>query len=57
MHPCRPPRGPDVADAPVYQYDPNVGNPRDAYIAPIAPTWCRRPEVAGQFVAFVEGQT
>ncbi|MDQ6674206.1 MAG: hypothetical protein M3069_26305 [Chloroflexota bacterium] len=42
----------------VYQYDPNLGNPRDAYTrADRAHPDARRPEVAGTFVACVEGQT
>jgi hypothetical protein len=45
-------------DPPVYHYDPNFGNPRDAYSrADRAHPDARRPEVAGTFVAFVDGQT
>jgi hypothetical protein len=56
--PAEPPRGPDSRAAPVYHYDPNLGNPRDAYTrADHAHPDARRPEVAGTFVAVVEGQT
>jgi len=42
----------------VYQYDPHLGNPRDAYTrADRAHPDARGPEVAGRFVATVEGQT
>jgi hypothetical protein len=45
-------------DPPVYHYDPNFGNPRDAYFrADRAHPDARRPEVAGTFVAFVDGQS
>jgi hypothetical protein len=55
---AEPPRGPDPLDAPVYHYDPNLGNPRDAYTrADRAHLDARGPEVAGTFVAYVEGQT
>jgi hypothetical protein len=48
----------ESADAPVYHYDPNLGNPRDAYIrADRAHPDARRPEVAGTFIAVVDGQT
>jgi hypothetical protein len=56
--PAEPTRGPDPPDAPVYHYDPNLGNPRDAYTrADRAHLDARRPEIAGTFVAYVEGQT
>jgi hypothetical protein len=56
--PLEPPRGPDAASAPTYHYDPFLGDPRDAYIrADRAHPDARRPEVAGTFVAFVDGQT
>ena len=56
--PAEPPRGPDPAATPVYHYDPNLGNPRDAYTrADLNHPGARRPEVAGTFIAVVEGQT
>jgi len=56
--PAEPPRGPDPADVPTYRYDPNLGNPRDTYTrADLTHRDARRPEVAGTFVAVVEGQT
>jgi hypothetical protein len=56
--PAEPPRGPDRADTPSYHYDPNLGNPRDTYTrADLTHRDARRPEVAGTFVAVVEGQT
>ena len=51
-------RKPPPADAPVYHYDPNLGNPRDEYTrADLTHPDARRPEVAGTFVAVVEGRT
>jgi hypothetical protein len=56
--PPEPQRGPAPVPAPVYHYDPNLGNPRDAYTrADRALQDARRPEVAGTFVAYVDGQT
>jgi hypothetical protein len=56
--PAEPPRGPDLPDPPVYHYEPNLGNPRDEYRrADQNHPDARRPEVAGTFVAVVEGQT
>jgi len=56
--PVEPPRGPEPGEAPVYQYEPNLGNPRDEYTrADLTHRDARRPEVAGTFVAVVEGQT
>ena len=54
--PAEPGPEPD-ADVPVYHFDPNFGNPRDTYrradeVHPDA----RQPEVAGVFVAIVEGE-
>jgi hypothetical protein len=57
-NPAEPPRGPEPPDALVYQYDPNLGSPRDEYFrADQTHTDARRPEVAGTFIAVVEGQT
>lgn len=43
---------------PVYHYDPNLGNPRDAYTrADLTHRDARGPEVAGTFIAIVEGET
>ena len=53
-----PARDADPADAPVYRYDPNLGDPRDAYTrADRAHPDAHGPEVAGTFIAYVEGQT
>jgi hypothetical protein len=53
--PVEPPCDPDAL---VYHYDPNLGNPRDEYKrADQTHPDARRPEVAGTFVAVVEGQT
>ena len=46
------------ADVPFYRFDPNLGSPRDVYrradaVHPDAPG----PEIAGRFVANVEGET
>ena len=50
--------GPDLADTPIYHYDPNVGSPSDAYVrADSTHPGARGPEVAGRFVAIVEGHT
>ncbi|MGI9147505.1 MAG: hypothetical protein ACR2IK_13280 [Chloroflexota bacterium] len=55
---AEPPRGAPPPDALVYQYDPNLSNPRDAYTrADHAHLDARGPEVAGTFVAYVEGRT
>jgi hypothetical protein len=56
--PLEPPRGPDATDPRVYHYDPNLGSLRDEYTrADRTHLDARRPEVAGTFVALVEGQT
>jgi hypothetical protein len=56
--PAEPPRGPDPPDAPVYHFDPNLGNPRDANTrADRAHPDARRPQLAGTFVADIDGQT
>jgi hypothetical protein len=45
-------------DAPFYRYDPNLGNPRDKYTrADFVHPEAHGPEVAGVFVANVEGET
>ncbi len=45
-------------DAPFYRYDPNLGSPRDKYTrADLVHPEARRPEVAGVFVANVDGET
>jgi hypothetical protein len=51
-------RDSDGGDVPVYHYDPNLGNPRDAYTrADVVHPEARRPEVPGRFVARVDGKT
>lgn len=51
-------RGPDEPEVPTYRYDPNLGNPRDAYTrADTARHDVRRPEIPARFVARVEGET
>jgi hypothetical protein len=43
---------------PFYQFDPNLGNPRDRYIrADEAHPEARQPEIPGTFIATVEGET
>jgi hypothetical protein len=45
-------------DTPFYRYDPNLGSPRDKYTrADFVHREARGPEVAGVFVANVEGET
>jgi hypothetical protein len=53
-----PMRGIDQPDVPTYHFDPNFGNPRDAYKrADLVHPEARRPELPGRFVARVEGET
>jgi len=45
-------------EAPFYRYDPNLGSPRDKYTrADLVHTDAHGPEVAGVFVANIEGET
>jgi hypothetical protein len=45
-------------DVPFYRFDPNLGSPRDKYTrADVVHREARGPEVAGVFVANVEGET
>jgi hypothetical protein len=55
--PAEPKRGAD-ADVPFYRFDPNLGSPRDIYQrADVVHPNAQGPEVAGKFVANVEGET
>jgi hypothetical protein len=54
----RVPSSPPPADAPYYLYDPHLGSPRDTYErVDFARTPNHQPELAGRFVALVDGQT
>lgn len=55
----RVPSSPPPADAPLYyHYDPHLGSPRDPYKrVDFTRTRNHQPEVAGRFVAVVEGET
>jgi hypothetical protein len=54
----RVPSSPPPADAPYYFYDPHLGSPRDEYKrVDFARTRNHQPEMAGRFVAVVEGET
>jgi len=58
--PAEPKRSADSADAavPFYRFDPNFGSPRDTYRrADIVHPNAQGPEVAGKFIANVEGET
>ena len=53
-----PRRDADPDNVRVYRYDPNLGNPRDAYTrADVVHPEARRPEVPARFVARVDGET
>ena len=53
-----PRRDADPDNVRVYHYDPNLGNPRDAYTrADVVHPEARRPEVPARFVARVDGET
>src|SRR5258705_326514 len=54
----RVPSSPPPADAPHYHYDPHLGSPRDTYKrVDFVRTRSHQPEVAGRFVAVVDGET
>jgi hypothetical protein len=45
-------------DAPSYRYDPHLGSPRDTYTRiDIKTSRLHHPELAGRFVAYIEGET
>jgi hypothetical protein len=45
-------------DAPRYRYDPNLGSPKDTYTrVDIRTSRLGHPELAGRFVAYVDGET
>jgi hypothetical protein len=53
-----PRRDSEQGDVRTYHYDPNLGNPRDAYTrADLVHPEARRPEIPARFVARVEGET
>ena len=53
-----PRRDSEQGDVRTYHYDPNLGNPRDAYTrADLVHPEARRPEIPARFVARVDGET
>jgi hypothetical protein len=54
----QPPSDWPPADAPSYRYNPHLGSARDAYKRiDITKSRLHHPEIAGRFVAYVDGET